>query len=280
MTSAVSPSSPAARRTGSTSTPALTTRKKSPMSRPRERLEVGLELVAVLRAPEHHPGEAGSERRREADHAHEQRDRRDEQDGAGDLVTSQVPPPESGRPAQSGSARPASRSPTAPATAAARAQAAARRAPPARAARRHPRGCPRASSGISASIGSAATSRKSSTATQVRPPSLRVSRFSVSVCVTIAVEESASTIPAAMAAFHGRSPAPAPPPPPAAWSASTCSPPCRPAGGALPEQPRLHLEADQEQHDHDAGLGVVRARSPSRGPRGRATGPMTIPATR
>ncbi len=62
--------------------------------------------------------------------------------------------------------------------------------------------------------GIAATSWNSSTAKLARPPSVRVSFFSASVCITIAVEEIDRMIPTAIAWFQGS---------PAASCASTAS---------------------------------------------------------
>ena len=93
---------------------------------------------------------------------------------------------------------------------------------------------PSASSGRSASSGIAATSWKSKTANAARPPSVRVSFFSFSVCITIAVEDSARMIPTATAWFHGRPIARAT----TASSASvktTCNPP-RPSSRCLSSQ--------------------------------------------
>ena len=85
--------------------------------------------------------------------------------------------------------------------------------------------CPDAASrGRTARSGSAATSWNSSTANPARPPSVRLSFFSASVCITIAVEDRLSTIPTATASFAGR-PRSVAQPAIAAMVRPTCNPP-------------------------------------------------------
>ena len=114
-----------------------------------------------------------------------------------------------------------------------------------------------ASSGKTASIGMTAMSWKSSTANALCPPAVLSRPFSLRVWSTIAVEESDRVSPMASAGFQARPAASARPPRASAEHRDLEAAEAEDRSAQPPEQRRLQLEPDHEEHHHDAELGEV-----------------------